>query len=169
MTSMLYSGGMSGKPNLPDALDCFTGKKTYSLRTDLAVNGWMYAALGLSGALDVFFRKDVASWPIALRLIAALAPFVMLLLWARQFSRWIRGVDELHRRITLAASLFATAATLLIASAWNRCAREGVFNVLLPSRLEPHEGWGISSLWIILAMLTALYLAGWKIFNRRYQ
>lgn len=157
------------KPNLPDKLDLLSGSKDYSLRTDWEVNGWLYAAVIISGASDVFFQEQIRAWPIAWRTMIALIPFLALLLWMRRFVRWIRGMDELHRRITLAACFFATAATLFVATAWHRLDQEGVFQALFPLKLKPGAGWEIGGVWLILGLMTGFYILGGKIFNRRYQ
>src|SRR4051812_9557901 len=96
------------KPNLPDELE--PGKSDYSFRKDLKVNGRGYVAtmLSLSGDLLLPRHKD---WHVALRTAFALSPIIPALLWGRVFADWIGGMDELHRRITLGACLFATTAT----------------------------------------------------------
>lgn len=161
---------MNNKPNLPEALDLMGGKQDYSLRTDWKVNGWLYAAVIISGASDVFFFQQIRDWPMALRAMVALTPFLALLLWIwmRSFSRWIRGMDELHRRITLAACFFATAATLFVVTAWNRVGQEGVFQALFPVKLKPDAGWDIAGVWVILGLMAGFHILGGKIFNRRY-
>ena len=160
---------MNNKPNLPDELDLIGGKKDYSLRTDWKVNGWLYAAVIISGASDVFFLQQIREWPMALRTMVVLAPFLALLVWMRSFARWIRGMDELHRRITLAACFFATAATLFVVTAWHRLDREGIFQALFRMELKPGGGWDIGGVWLILGLMTGFYILGGKIFNRRYE
>jgi len=157
------------KPNLPGELDLLGGKKDYSLRTDWKINGWLYAAVIISSASDVFFHQQTREWPLALRTMVALAPFLALLLWMRSFARWIRGMDELHRRITLAACFFATAATLFVVAAWHRLYQEGVFQALFQTELKPGAGWDIGGVWLILGLMTSFYILGSKIFNRGYQ
>ena len=160
---------MNNKPNLPDELDLIGGKGGYSWRTDWKVNGWLYAAVILSAASDVFFPHQIGEWPMALRTMVVLAPFLALLLWMRSFARWVRGMDELHRRITLAACFFATAATLFVVTAWHRLDQEGVFQALFRMELKPQGSWDIGGVWLILGLMTGFYILGGKIFNRRYQ
>jgi hypothetical protein len=160
---------MDNKPNLPEALDLCGGKRDYSLRTDWKVNGWLYVAVFLSGASDVFFHKQLVALTPAVRAAVACAPFLALILYTFSFSRWIRGMDELHRRITVSACFFATAATLFVVAAWNRLDRTGVFEVIFPIKMKPDAGWDISGVWVILGILTGFYILGGKIFNRRYQ
>ncbi len=157
------------KPNLPDELDLIGGKKDYSLRTDWRVNGWLYASVIISAASDVFFAHRIREWPMALRAMVVLAPFLALSLWMRSFARWIRGMDELHRRITLAVCFFATAATLFVVTAWHRLDREGVFQALFQMELKPAGSWDLGGVWLILGLVTGFHILGGKIFNRRYQ
>ena len=58
------------------------------------------------GAYLIAHHKD---WPILLPIIVALLPLAASLLYIRDILRWIRGMDELHRQITLASFGFATA------------------------------------------------------------
>src|SRR5262245_51097616 len=99
------------KPNHPDEI--FLGKPDYSMWTDWRVNGWLFVATIISGLCDIVFRSQVAQWPLWLRLIAGILPFVAILFWMRSLSRWVRGMDELHRRISSEAILFTTSATFL--------------------------------------------------------
>jgi len=93
------------KPNIPDELE--PGKRDYSFRKDLKVNAWGYLAIALSFTADVLLPRHT-EWPISVRTLFALSPIVPALLWGRVFARWIRGMDELHRRMTVEVCLFAT-------------------------------------------------------------
>src|SRR5678810_44880 len=89
---------MNKTPNVPNEI--FLGKTEYSAWNDLKVNGWLFVATLISGAADIMFPHEVRQWPIALRTVVALIPFLALGFWARDLSRWIKGMDEMHRRIT---------------------------------------------------------------------
>src|SRR3954464_14400674 len=132
MTRRLYTGRMNTKPNLPDEI--WLGKKEYSAWTDWKVNGWLFVATIISGASDIMFPQVVREWPIAVRALVALVPFVLLLLWVRSLARWVRGMDELHRRITLAAILFTVSATFFFVVLWHRLERAGVFQAIFTTR-----------------------------------
>jgi len=69
------------------------------------------------------FRRQVNERHIALRIVVALAPFLAILLWVRNWFRWIRGLNELHRRITVAATFFATSASFILVMIWHRLGR----------------------------------------------
>ena len=149
------------KPNLPDEID--VRKKDYSFRADMKVNGWMLVALIISSASDVFFTDQIKAWPPACRTIIAVAPFLFILLWVRALTRWSRGMDELHRRITLSAIMFAVSATFFVVALWHVLAKVGIWRSGFLGVFDPN------SVWVILSVMTASYFHGHRIFNRRYQ
>ena len=149
------------KPNLPDEID--VRKEDYSFRADMRVNGWMLAALIMSSASDVFFLDQIKTWPIAWRTIIAIAPFLVILLWVRALTRWSRGMDELHRRITLSAIMFAVSATFFVVALWHVLAKVGIWRTGFLGIFDPN------SVWVILSLMTASYFHGYRIFNRRYK
>lgn len=165
MTSILYTEDMNTKPNLPDEI--WLGKKEYSAWTDWKVNGWLFVATLISAASDIIYPHVVKSWPMAIRLLVALLPFVALLLWVQNLARWIRGMDELHRRITLAATFFTVSATFFLVVLWHRLERAGVFQAIFPSG-HP-SSWDIGTVGHIFLLMTFCYFLGYRIFNRRYQ
>jgi hypothetical protein len=165
MTSMLYTAFiMNNKPNIPD--EVFLGSsKEYSWRTDLKVNGWLMLAVLISGASDFFFAHRVRQFDVAWRTLIALAPFFAILLWARSLAQWIRGMDELHRRITLAAVLFAVSMTFFFVMVWHRLEVAGFFEAVCPGR----KSWDIGTVGHVFLLMTLFYILGHTIFNRRYK
>src|SRR4030095_14021665 len=85
---------MNNKPNLPEEVPYAWGA---SLK---AGGGWMMLAFltDLPGNYLIEHHKD---WPLALRAVIALIPLIASLLYVRSTARWVRGMDELHRRIAL--------------------------------------------------------------------
>src|ERR1041384_7792168 len=164
---MLYSCGMTIKPNLPDEI--WLGKKEYSIRTDWRVNAWLFLATFVSAASDVMFPHHVRQWNIGLRLLVALIPFLVIPLWVRSLAHWITGMDELHRRITMAAILFSTAATFFFVMLWHRLEAAGMFEALFPGSTHPRGSWDIATVGHTFLLLTFFYFAGYSIFNRRYK
>ena len=165
MTRILYTGSvMNNKPNIPDEV-FLGGNKEYSWRTDLKVNGWLMLAVLMSGASDFFFAHQVKQLDVVLRTLIALAPFFAILLWARSLAQWIRGMDELHRRITLAAVLFAVSATFFFVMAWHRLEVAGFFEAICPGR----KSWDIATVGHVFLLMTLFYILGHTIFNRRYK
>lgn len=153
MTRMLYIGGMNTKPNNPEEI---MFGPSYSLRANLKANSWAFVAMLLSWGGDVLLpiHKD---WPVALRAIIALAPIVPALLWARSFLRWVRGMDEMHRRLTQEACLFATVVTLFVVTARDLLDKAGVFQASLQSASFP------------ISLVLAFYFVGYTRINRRYK
>jgi hypothetical protein len=155
---------MNSKLNIPDEI-FLGGSKQYSWRTDLRVNGWPMVAVLVSGASDFFFAQQVRQLDVTLRTLIALAPFLVLPLWMRSLVQWIRGMDELHRRITLAAVLFAVSATFFFALLWHRLEVAGFFEAICPGR----KSWDIGTLSHMFLLMTLFYILGHTIFNRRYK
>jgi hypothetical protein len=157
MTSMLYTGFvMNNKPNIPEELVTW---KYYSFRTDVKVNGWCWVALLTSFVNEAFLLPPHKDWPIAMRAVIALIPLVACLLWVRSVARWIRGMDELHRNITLVACLFAAIATLFVVTALHLLVVAGVFSANLIA----------SSSYVSIGLVACLYGLGHFLFNRRYK
>jgi hypothetical protein len=148
---------MNNKPNVPEELDPLT--KDYSFRTDIKTNGWAWVAIGTSFVGEVVLLPQHKEWPVALRAVIALSPLLAGLLWVRSAARWIRGMDELHRRITLAAGLFAVTATLFVVTGLHLLVVAGVFS----ADLQATAGF------IIVWLVCCFYILGHGIFNRRYK
>ena len=159
MTSILYSTFMHNL-NIPEELE--PGKKEYSFCKDLKVNGWGYLAVALSFGGDVMLARH-KDWPAALRVIIALLPVVPALLWGRVFARWIRGMDELHRRMTVEVCLFATTATLFLFTFLRPLVSVGIFRPFEKIGLDFHTWWGTS--WLLICF----YLLGRKVLHRRFK
>src|SRR5882724_6476388 len=102
---------MNCKPNLPGEIE---PGPHYSFRMDLKVNAWSWVAVLTSFTGEVFLLPHHKDWPVALRAVIAIVPLVASLFWVRSITLWVHGMDELHRRITQAASVFATVTTLFI-------------------------------------------------------
>ncbi len=173
---MLYTGYMNNKLNLPQ--EVMPGKN-YSFLADMTINGWIIAS-GLAnfvGDLWLFNHEDC---PFVLRVIIALVPLSLCLLWMRNVTRWIRGMDELHRRVTLEACLFATTWTLFVFAAWQRFKHVGILEAIFRSSdsLPAHLALGFEkgglteyhfNYFLAVALLFSFYSLGHFIFNRRYR
>jgi hypothetical protein len=150
------STNTSNKTNIPQEVE---PGRHYSFRTDVRVNGWSWVAVLTSFVGEVFLLPRGSEWPIALRAGIALVPILASLLWTRSVIQWMRGMDELQRRITLEAAAFATVITLFIVATSHLLAVAGV----LPFRFPATAGFAI--IW----MVVCFYLAGRARFSRRYQ
>ena len=154
------------KPNLPEEIQPGAG---YSFAVDCKVNAWMFVAMVISITTDLFYRNEVREWPAYLRILAAVATLLAILLWVRRLARWIRGMDELHRSVTSAACLFATAITFFLVAAWRHLSRLEVFHAVFPGRLKAYANVDLCVPWLILWLLLIFYAVGQMIFTRRYR
>ena len=99
-------------------------------------------------------------WNPLLRGLLALAPLIPGMLYVRSWMRFIRGLDELQRRIQLEAFLFAALGTVFVGTAINT--------------LDAHEvplgwlkhGFGLGGTW--MAMF-CFWSVGWAIAKCRYK
>lgn len=111
------------KPNEVEAVQPFSGK--YSLTADLKLNAWF-----LVGALCIlpvgWWIRAVPDWPAPLRAGIVLIPLIPLILYVRTCVRFIRGMDELQRRIQLEAWLIAAIGTLLLTTSINVLTAHGL-------------------------------------------
>jgi hypothetical protein len=156
MTSMLYTARMNTKPNIPEEI---APGKDYSFWTDMKVNGWCWVATVTAFVNEVFFLPHHKDWPVVIRAVIALVPLVASLLWMWSVAGWIRGMDELHRRITLASCLFATIATLFVVTALHLLVVAGVFS----GKFQATAGF------VIIWLVVCFYILGHSIFNRHYK
>lgn len=147
---------MNHKPNLPEEL---APGKQYSLRSEIKVNGWCWVAVLTSFVGECWLLPHHKDWPVSLRTAVAVAPLVAGLLWVWTVSKWVRGMDELHRRTTVAACLFAAVATLFVVTALHLLSIAGV----LASKFQPSAGF------VIIWLIVCFYILGQAIFNRRYK
>ncbi len=140
---------------------------SYSLRANLKANTWAFVAMLLSLAGDILLARH-NDWSAAPRVIIAMVPLLISLLWVRSFVRWVHGMDEMHRRITLEACLFATVVTLFVVTAWHLLDQAGFFRTgVLPARL--HLGSHFHTASFPISLVLAFYFLGYAIFKRRYQ
>jgi hypothetical protein len=167
MTSMLYTARMmNSKPNIPGEI--FLGDKEYSWRADGRVNGWLFVATIISGICDIMFPHAIGQMSPGVRVGIVVVEFLALLLWVRSLAKWIRGMDELHRRITTSAVLFAVGATFFILMLWHRLDVAGLFNAVFGTP-KTGAGWDICTICHAFLLLTLFYFSGFTVFNRRYR
>jgi hypothetical protein len=165
-TSMLYTAFMNIKPNVPGEI--FMGEKEYSWRADWKVNGWLFVATLISAFADIIFAHIVRQWPLGWRVGIVCAEFAAIALWARSLTHWICGMDEMHRRITTSAVLFAVSATFFFIMLWHRLDRAGLFDAIFP-KPKAGGGWDICTVGHEFLLLTLFYFLGHTVFNRRYK
>ena len=189
MTSMLYTTSiMNKKPNIPE--EVIFGTKQFSYRTDGKVNFWLLFAMVTGAANDLLFHTNppygplhhcyYQDWPVVLRAVVELFPLLASLLWARSMARWIRGMDELHRRTTLEACLFAITWTFFVITAWQHLKHEGILEAIFRSSHyflgELALGFNLAGLTeydfyypLAVTLLCFFFFLSHTIFNRRYK
>jgi hypothetical protein len=169
MTRMLYIPAMSTKSPVPDELIMFD--KQFSVTTALKVCRWWFTALVISAFFDVFFPEVKKQLPLVWRVTIVLAEFLALLLFVIDARRFIRKMDELQRRITIAALFFSVGASFFLFVLWLRLEREGFFNAVFGPPFSPFSTttWGIASVAHACVLLGGFYGLGFLIFKRRYK
>ena len=156
---------MNTKPNLPNEI--FWGKE-YSWRIDRKVNGWLCVATVISSLADIIFAHTVKQWPLEARVGIVLAEFLALALWARSMTRWICGMDELHRRLMTSVVLSAVSATFFFMLLWHGLNRVGLFDVIF-GKPRNGSGWDIGIVCIGFLLFVLFYGIAQAVFNRRYK
>ena len=165
MSSMLYNGFiMNAKTNLPEEL---IPGPNYSVRANLKANKWAFVAMILAWAGDLCLVRH-KEWTAASCSAITLIPILVSMLWVWDFARWTRGMDELHRRLTLEAGLFGTGATLLVVTIWHLLEQTGLFEAWeVPALLHLHAHFRTAS--FPISLLLGFYFLGYVILKRRYQ
>jgi hypothetical protein len=153
---MLYSDDMN-KPNTFESVEPFS--KQYSCKTDLKLNAWLGVAMVVALVSHYLLREN-RDWSAPLRAAFALSPLVPGLLYVRSCMRFVRGMDELQRRIQLEAMLFATFGTLLVGTIINVLNANGVGWPVL------RDGLGLGG---AFTLMFVLWIVGIVIANCRYK
>ena len=158
MERILYIVRMNNKPNVPEEI----------WRTSLKTGGgWMNVAIltDIAGYYLIEHHKD---WPLALRLVIAVIPLVAGLFFVRSTARWIRGMDELHRRLVLEACLFGTVAYLFLSAAWFLLNHAGAWEAIALVTSLHLERMPFSNGTCIISLTWILFGVGYTRLARRY-
>jgi hypothetical protein len=145
------------KSNLMESVQPCSGQ--YSMKADLRLNAWL-AVAGVVWVADLELLKRYSEWSPLLRGVLALAPLVPGLLYVRSCMRFVRGLDELQRRIQLDALIFAAMGTVIAGMAINTLNAHAV-----PMGALKH-GLGIGQSFVLMV---ALWIVGSATANRRYK
>lgn|SRR5690606_31740949 len=131
---------------------------SYSFRRDLRLNAWLLVAtvVYLVQRYVLHLHPDWAPLP---RALIGLTPLVPALFYLRDWVRFIRGMDELQRRIQREAHIFAAWGTLLLGIVLTTLHQHGLVDIL------PH-GLGFGG---VLVSVMCLWLIGVAIANCRYK
>jgi hypothetical protein len=132
----------------------------YHFWGDLKLNAWAIVSV-VTAMVSRSALHGQHDWTALMQAAIALSPLVPSLLYVRSLAKWIRGMDELQRRIQLEACLFAMTATVFLATALSLLESSGL---LLSARLRHGLGWEGT-----FAAVVVFYILGNAIFNRRYR
>ena len=134
----------------------FSGQ--YSFKRDLKLSGWfLFAAANYT--VITYLLSHHPEWSLSWKAILSLSPLIPCLLFARSWLRFIRGLDELQRRIQLEVWLLAALGTILVETVISVLNANGV------GVLNNHDlGLGGT-----MALMVILWFLGTVISNRRYR
>ena len=145
------------KPNTFESVQPCSGG--YSLKTDLRLNAWLAVATAVYVAILILSKRH-PEWSPLTRGLLMLVPLFPGLLYVRACMSFVRGMDELQRRVQMEAWLFAALGSLIIGTVINTLNANGV---LLG---ELKYGLTIGSAFIVTFVL---WLVGTIVANRRYK
>jgi hypothetical protein len=157
---------MNNKPNNPDELILID--RQFSFRTAWSVCRWLFLALLISVLCDWIFPKEVRQWPFTWRMAEVLVKFGSLVFWSFDVRKWIRGMDELQRRITLASFLFSACTSLFTLLLWMDLDSAGFFYKAF-GRPFMNNTWGIYCVADMYVFMAGFYGFGYLYFRRRYK
>jgi uncharacterized protein YacL len=159
MTRNLYSVGVN-KPNQLNTTDlCNPFSGHYSLKRDIKLNAWFVVA-AVFYLINMMLARRHPEWSVAIRATLALVPLLPGLLYIRSLMRFVRGMDELQRRIQLEAWLFAAIGTILTGIVISTLNSTGVHLG------EVEHGLGMGRAFIVTFVL---WIVGSAVANRRYK
>ncbi len=124
----------------------------------MRLNAWLLVA-SVVYSLQLFLLRENPEWMPLTRGLVALTPLIPGVLYIRSWVRFIRGMDELQRRIQLEAHLFAAWSAIIVSLVLSTLHEHGVLHFL------PH-GLGFGG---VVMLVFLLWLVGFGIANRRYQ
>jgi hypothetical protein len=164
---MLYIGGvmntlMKDKLNTPEEWG------TYSWKS----GGHWLMLLFLTDVPGAYLIAHHQDWPLIATISISLLPFAAGVLYVRTIVRWIRGMDEMHRQITVSAFALAMVLYLAMSQVWTLLAdRAGIMErVFHLNRLGILERMPFSELSFMVGMLFVLFKVAYAfIYNRRYK
>jgi len=151
------------KPNHPEEFN------QCSWRALKAGGHWMFLVF-LTDVPGAYLLSHYPDWPFVLRTLVALLPLIAGVLYVQSTVRWIRGMDELHQRITQAAFLSATVTYLLLSVAWELLRRTGAFEIILQATNLHLELMPFANCTFAIGLTYVLFGIGYThVFNRRYR
>jgi hypothetical protein len=153
---------MNDQPNMPEEID-------YSVK---AGGHWMLL-LFLADVPGAFLIHHYKDWPMMARVLLSLLPLPVAVFYVRAIVRWIRGMDEMYRQITVSSFAFAMVVYLAMSGVWTLLVdKSGIMENIFPhwSRLGPADRTPFTDLFFMVAMIYILFKVVYvHIFSRRYK
>jgi hypothetical protein len=143
-------------PNLIESVTPCSGR--YSFRQDLRLNAWFLVATVVY-LLGRYALRENPAWSPWTRSLVGLTPLLPGLLYLRTWVRFVRGLDELQRRMQVEAHIFAAWGTLVAGMVVTMLNQEGAVT-LLP------RGLGFGG---VVVVFFPLWLVGTALANHRYR
>ncbi len=143
------------KPNTMESVIPCSGQ--YSFKKDLRLSLWFFVAAA-TYILASFLLSHHPEWNEFSRAALELSPLVPCLLFVRSHVLFMRGLDELQRRMQLEVWLFASLGTLFVETTISVLGSNGV--LALTGRLIIGR---------VMALIVLLWFIGTLIANRRYR
>lgn len=163
---MLYTVNMNAKLNAPEDI---AFSRPFNFRGSLKAGAAWMMLVYLTDILGEWLLKHHPDWPVAFKAVIALVPLVVSLLYVRGVFKWVAGMDELDRRVTTAAFLFATVAYLACAAGWSLLGRAGVWAAIdQPTHLH-FDLVPFTDCTFAIAVTYVFWGIGHGILNRRYK
>jgi len=145
------------KPNLIESVTPCSGQ--YSLKKDFLLNAWLLVSV-ITYLVILFVLKQFPTWTPLARGLLSLLPLIPGLLYVRSWLRFVRGLDELQRRIQTEAFLIAALGTLVLGIIVDTLSAQGVKIAIV--------GHGLGFGGVVMGMFM-LWLVGGAIAQGRYK
>jgi len=166
MTSMLYTADMTAKLNHPD--DIGISPKACFRDSFKAGAAWMMLVYA-TDVPGIYMLSRNPDWPLLVRVAVTLVPLFFAFQYVRAVARWIRGMDELHRALSLESFAFATVVYLLLTTAWFLLGHAGLWSAFAQSTNVHLDKVPWKNCTFIICMIHVLFGIGYSICKRRFQ
>ncbi len=146
------------KPNVIESVQ--SGSAQYSPKANWKLHAWLVVMAVVAVISDYVLRHN-PGWSSLVRAVCALSPLLPCLMWVRSWARFIRGMDELQRRIQIESRLVACLGALLVIIAINAL---NIYGIALPTFFS--RGLGFMPAIILTGIIWRIASA---VINRRYE
>lgn len=166
MTSMLYIGRMTTKLNHPE--DIGISAKACFRDSFKAGAAWMMLVY-ITDIPGLYLLSKHPDWPVALRCCVTLLPLLFAFKYVSSIAQWMRGMDEMQRKLSLESFAFAMVVYLFLTTAWFLFGHAGLWNAIADGTKVHLESIPWSNCTFIICMIHVLFGTRYSILKRRYQ